>query len=327
MGTADRDKSGSSKKRYDGQLMSGMGLPRFVERTAALLDLERNAEKEEALRALESKTAESTRRAVARGRCLRSLRCTHVEGGLLGRSLVTLERASPAAKGQDDDADAPGRSSHALPAHTFHPHDIVAVRPSKADPGCAPLFDGVVYRVRDASITVAVDSDGISDDANLSQSLRLEKLANEVTHTRLSRTLERMSKCSAEGEASGKWGSGRLLACAFGSATPAFDPNQPAPPFFSSSLDASQRAAVRRCLAAQDLAMIHGPPGTGKTTTVVELILQVSDQRARMPACLPPPPLPPLPPSPSSTEHSRTPANTHARTMKSPFERTDDVAC
>ena len=94
MGTADRDKSGSSKKRYDGQLMSGMGLPRFVERTAALLDLERNAEKEEALRALESKTAESTRRAVARGRCLRSLRCTHVEGGLLGRSLAASRQRS-----------------------------------------------------------------------------------------------------------------------------------------------------------------------------------------------------------------------------------------
>ena len=39
---------------------------------------------------------------------------------------------------------------------------------------------------------------------------------------------------------------------------------------------------------ASDVGMIHGPPGTGKTTTVVELILQtVKTQRSKVLACAP----------------------------------------
>ena len=40
------------------------------------------------------------------------------------------------------------------------------------------------------------------------------------------------------------------------------------------SLDDSQKEAVRFALSQKELAVIHGPPGTGKTTTVIEIILQ-----------------------------------------------------
>jgi len=41
---------------------------------------------------------------------------------------------------------------------------------------------------------------------------------------------------------------------------------------FAENLDSSQRDAVRFCLLQRELAVVHGPPGTGKTTTVVEYI-------------------------------------------------------
>ena len=48
--------------------------------------------------------------------------------------------------------------------------------------------------------------------------------------------------------------------------------------FFNLSLDTSQREAVTFALSQREVAVIHGPPGTGKTTTVVEIILQAVKQ-------------------------------------------------
>ncbi|MSR59181.1 MAG: DNA-binding protein [Planctomycetaceae bacterium] len=54
-----------------------------------------------------------------------------------------------------------------------------------------------------------------------------------------------------------------------------------------SSLDDSQREAVSHALAAEGIAIIHGPPGTGKTTAVVELIRQTIRRGERVLACAP----------------------------------------
>jgi MoxR-like ATPase len=43
---------------------------------------------------------------------------------------------------------------------------------------------------------------------------------------------------------------------------------------FRPGLNESQLSAIAVALASQDVCLIHGPPGTGKTTTVVELIRQ-----------------------------------------------------
>jgi ATP-dependent RNA/DNA helicase IGHMBP2 len=53
------------------------------------------------------------------------------------------------------------------------------------------------------------------------------------------------------------------------------------------SLNASQREAVEFALSAGDVAIVHGPPGTGKTTTVVELIRQAAARGQKVLACAP----------------------------------------
>lgn len=48
--------------------------------------------------------------------------------------------------------------------------------------------------------------------------------------------------------------------------------------WINNGLDSSQKEAVSFALSQKDVAIIHGPPGTGKTTAVVEVIIQAVKQ-------------------------------------------------
>jgi superfamily I DNA and/or RNA helicase len=57
--------------------------------------------------------------------------------------------------------------------------------------------------------------------------------------------------------------------------------------YYPSPLNDSQLAAVRHVITAQDVAIIHGPPGTGKTTTLVQAILETTRRERRVLVCAP----------------------------------------
>ncbi len=52
-------------------------------------------------------------------------------------------------------------------------------------------------------------------------------------------------------------------------------------------LNVSQTAAVKQIMEAQDLALIHGPPGTGKTTTLIAAIHGVLELEQQVLVCAP----------------------------------------
>ncbi|KAK5187854.1 hypothetical protein LTR16_009378, partial [Cryomyces antarcticus] len=53
------------------------------------------------------------------------------------------------------------------------------------------------------------------------------------------------------------------------------------------SLNDSQKNAIKFAMASSEVALIHGPPGTGKTHTLIELILQMLKQNLRVLVCGP----------------------------------------
>jgi DNA polymerase alpha-associated DNA helicase A len=81
----------------------------------------------------------------------------------------------------------------------------------------------------------------------------------------------------------------------FGQASPTplpSDLNDPSNPLHKlewndPSLNNSQQEAIRFALASREVALIHGPPGTGKTHTLIELILQLLKQKLRLLVCGP----------------------------------------
>ncbi|KAN0060658.1 hypothetical protein ACQY0O_007316 [Thecaphora frezii] len=142
------------------------------------------------------------------------------------------------------------------------------------------------------------------DELEIPERVRLVKVANEATFDRMERTLARLAKSlgvsvktsgsardddddddeaesdNETGDAGSAPTSGNatsLVRTLMGLEQPTFTSpfvDLPLPPF-NAQLNASQLQAIRFALSANHFALIHGPPGTGKTTAIVELIMQM----------------------------------------------------
>ncbi|XP_077177380.1 DNA-binding protein SMUBP-2 isoform X2 [Paroedura picta] len=234
-----------------------MGTPvqAFVSQQLALLQEEREAEVAEARAWQESISLKELQR---RGVCLLKLEIASQRTGLYGRLLVTFQPRKY------------GSELSELPCNSFGPGDIVGLY-EMAGQG-VQLTTGIVTRMSPKSIVIAVDEpqNGLVS-LDQENSYRLLKLANDVTYKRLKKALNRLSQYRY-GPSSG------LIDVLFGSSEPSDSNDTGLLKFYNESLDASQKEAVRFSLAQKELSIIHGPPGTGKTTTVVEIILQAVQQ-------------------------------------------------
>lgn len=236
--------------------MSATPRPAFAADQRRLLELERAAERETAARQFADRTDAEL---VAAGTALLRLEVRDLLPGLGGSLQAVLQ---------------PSRGGE-LPAHRIAPGDLVALREARDR---EPVATAVVARVRRDTLTVALDGDGV--DVELPPLVRLDRVASDVTWQRLAAAVDELGREPGKERR-------ELVEVLFGEREPDFAPAGAEPGWLDPTLDDSQRAAVTHALTARHVALIHGPPGTGKTTAVVEFVRQVAARGERVLACAP----------------------------------------
>ncbi|KAL4145980.1 hypothetical protein PRNP1_011853 [Phytophthora ramorum] len=174
--------------------------------------------------------------------------------GLFGRTLLQFS--------------FPSLSLRQAKPHQFSVGDLVQIRLHKS---AEKLPTGIVSKVEEKGLSVAVNSDHDDvDEVELlgaAAGITLDRLVNNATFVKLTSALDQMTKFD--------FGAAQAVVdVVFSEKEPSWNTPLPEITPFNQGLNASQVDAIRFALASKDLALIHGPPGTGKTTTVVEFILQ-----------------------------------------------------
>ncbi|MDL5361296.1 AAA domain-containing protein [Halalkalicoccus sp. NIPERK01] len=144
---------------------------------------------------------------------------------------------------------------------------------------------GAVSKIREGDVALASDGDPISGHAELA---RVEQLGDEIVVTTDEPiALKRLDVYPSDMSASGMLtalhdallkGEKRRKDLLFGDATPEFETIEEE--FIANN--AAQNEAVSRAVGAEDFALIHGPPGTGKTYTIARAIRALVERGERV---------------------------------------------
>ncbi|KXS22325.1 P-loop containing nucleoside triphosphate hydrolase protein [Gonapodya prolifera JEL478] len=237
---------------------------KFVDEQIALVEAERQAELDEMAELLNSQPPLELQRM---GLALCNLQVTGVKSGLGGQTIVDYEPISG--------------TTTLLPLHKFRVGDTASAaeyssknataKKSKKSGGAAsstattPMqaTPAVVCRLSTTRISLAFKSDPPLD----SERWCITRTSNPTTYTRIITSLNSLRRLSPL--------SSTLLSSIFAISPPSFaspPPSATPQPPVSASLNAPQLEALRACLTADSVALIHGPPGTGKTATLVEVV-------------------------------------------------------
>lgn len=168
------------------------------------------------------------------------------------------------------------RQAGAYPPDDFAPGSPVFLKRDRDDE--AP-FKGVVSKINQQVVSVSLLADQFPDDAR-SGRYTLDLRFDDKTFFEMEKALNFLINVE-EGRAK------QLRDVILGfKASSGYRPDAGNEPI-DAHLNPSQQEAVRAILSTEDIALVHGPPGTGKTTTLVEAIRLVSRKNEKTLVCAP----------------------------------------
>lgn len=198
---------------------------------------------------------------VAQGLALRDLRLDETSAAAGGRLLVWLSC---------------GRAG-ALDHLRIGPGD--PVRLWWEDPEEAEAIRGVFTRRRGDRLGLMVEDRDDTLERLEGSGFRLDRDEPMATFDRGDKAIAQLAGAPRAGDL------GRLRELLLGQRRPERRREAPPERFHDRGLNPAQQAAVVLGLDAAELALIHGPPGTGKTRTLVELAWQAQARGERVLAC------------------------------------------
>ncbi|GMQ26829.1 AAA domain-containing protein [Algoriphagus sp. oki45] len=135
---------------------------------------------------------------------------------------------------------------------------------------------GVVNQAKKDTLIVTLQADEVPEWME-SGRLGVDLLFDEASYREMESALKKVMTSD----------NARLAALrdiAFGQRSPSFYPFSPSQ---ISGLNFSQASACQKIAAAEDFAIVHGPPGTGKTTTLISAIDSAVQDKQRILVCAP----------------------------------------
>ncbi len=171
------------------------------------------------------------------------------------------------------------RTNHLDQPHAFQSGKVVSLFSNASGKPEKEHLNGVINYVRDNTMVITLNGDDLPDwieDGNLG----VDVMFDEMTYREMEFALKEVMK------ADGRLAELReILLGEQPKSKPDQEPNGMSQ--LPAGLNPSQLQALKKICGAKDLAIIHGPPGTGKTTTLVEAITLSVKEENQVLVCAP----------------------------------------
>jgi ATP-dependent RNA/DNA helicase IGHMBP2 len=173
------------------------------------------------------------------------------------------------------------RTNHLDQPHVFQSGKMVSVFSNAKGSPDKHYIGGVINYVRDNTMVITVNGDDLPDwiDDTL---LGIDLMFDEMAYREMEAAMKSIIKAEDSRAAELRDTLLGYRLPVISAALPETWNLQPA-----TTLNDSQQQALKRVLEAQDVAIIHGPPGTGKTTTLVQAIKQTVKIERQVLVCAP----------------------------------------